>query len=183
MRLSADVVIAGEGIARVLIDKARVLHLFDSLEADSAVLSQALDTINASATVQDFSELDYLTFAHAVFSALSLSPLVVETMETLMEKNLFPSFIGTIISLPPLLAEARGSLIAHVTSAVPLSENQKQQLTDALKGSSSAPVWLQAHVDPRLLGGLKIQLGHRIFDDSIDYHLRRLAQEMKGQNP
>ncbi len=104
------------------------------------------------------------------------------------------SFIGTVAGngrardLPAMaaaflaeLARRRGETTAEVTSAVPLSPAQLQQLTDTLRGVlGSAKVSVDARVEPDILGGLVVKVGSRLFDSSIRSKLTRLQLAMKG---
>jgi F-type H+-transporting ATPase subunit delta len=109
-------------------------------------------------------------------------------------KGLTRNFIGTVAAngrareLPAMataylaeLARRRGETSATVTSAVPLSPQQMQQLNDALRSVlGGAKVSLDAHVDPDILGGLVVKVGSRLFDSSIRSKLQRLQLAMKG---
>jgi F-type H+-transporting ATPase subunit delta len=79
------------------------------------------------------------------------------------------------------LASRRGETTAAVTSAVPLSPQQVQQLSDALRGVlGGAKVSIDARVEPDILGGLVVKVGSRLFDSSIRSKLQRLQLAMKG---
>ena len=109
-------------------------------------------------------------------------------------RGLTRNFIGTVAAngrardLPAMasaflaeLASRRGETSAGVTSAVPLTPQQLQQLADALRSVlGGAKVSLDAHVDPDILGGLVVKVGSRLFDSSIRSKLQRLQLAMKG---
>src|SRR6476646_3288724 len=109
-------------------------------------------------------------------------------------KGLTRNFIGTVAQngrareLPAMaqaflaeLARRRGETSAVVTSAVPLTEQQLQQLTDALRGVlGGSKISIDAHVNPDILGGLVVKVGSRLFDSSIRSKLQRLQLAMKG---
>jgi F-type H+-transporting ATPase subunit delta len=79
------------------------------------------------------------------------------------------------------LASRRGESTATVTSAVPLSPEQLQQLSDALRSVlGSNKVSIDARVEPDILGGLVVKVGSRLFDSSIRSKLQRLQLAMKG---
>jgi F-type H+-transporting ATPase subunit delta len=79
------------------------------------------------------------------------------------------------------LASRRGETTATVTSAVPLSPQQLQQLSDTLRGVlGGAKVSIDARVEPDILGGLVVKVGSRLFDSSIRSKLQRLQLAMKG---
>ena len=66
-----------------------------------------------------------------------------------------------------------------MTSAVALTPEQEQRLTASLARLYGRTVGLQVTVDPRLLGGLIVQVGDEVIDGSIAHRLevahRRLA--------
>jgi F-type H+-transporting ATPase subunit delta len=109
-------------------------------------------------------------------------------------KGLTRNFIGTVAQngrardLPAMasaylseLARRRGETSATVTSAVPLTEQQMQQLAEALRSVlGGAKVAIDAHVNPDILGGLVVKVGSRLFDSSIRSKLQRLQLAMKG---
>jgi F-type H+-transporting ATPase subunit delta len=78
------------------------------------------------------------------------------------------------------LAERRGELTAKVTTAVKLDDTQLQALTDTLKKTFGAKVSILPTVDPSILGGLIVQVGSKLVDDSIRNKLQRLQLAMKG---
>lgn len=79
------------------------------------------------------------------------------------------------------LARRRGETSATVTSAVPLTAQQQQQLSESLRSVlGGAKVSIDAHVDPDILGGLVVKVGSRLFDSSIRSKLQRLQLAMKG---
>jgi F-type H+-transporting ATPase subunit delta len=108
-------------------------------------------------------------------------------------KGLVRSFIGTVAAngrsrdLPAMaqaflaeLARRRGETTATVTSAVPLTAEQQQQLSTALQGVIGGKVSIDAQVNPDILGGLVVKVGSRLFDSSIRSKLARLQLAMKG---
>jgi F-type H+-transporting ATPase subunit delta len=78
------------------------------------------------------------------------------------------------------LAVRRGELTAEVTSAVKLSDDQLKSLTDTLKKTFGAKVSINPTIDPAILGGLIVQVGSKLVDDSIRSKLQRLQLAMKG---
>ncbi|MBK1659997.1 F0F1 ATP synthase subunit delta [Paracraurococcus ruber] len=79
-----------------------------------------------------------------------------------------------------LLAARRGQQTAHVTSAHPLSDTQRAQLSARLTEAGFSGVKLSEQVDPSILGGLILRIGSRLYDNSIKSKLQRLQYAMKG---
>jgi F-type H+-transporting ATPase subunit delta len=78
------------------------------------------------------------------------------------------------------LAARRGQQTATVTTAHPLSDTQRAQITARLTEAGFSGVQLQETVDPSLLGGLVVRIGSRLYDNSIKSKLQRLQYAMKG---
>jgi F-type H+-transporting ATPase subunit delta len=79
-----------------------------------------------------------------------------------------------------ILAERRGEVTAQVTTARELTEDQLAKLTDAVKRAVGAQAQVETHVDPKLLGGLVVRVGSRMYDSSLSSKLQRLENAMKG---
>jgi F-type H+-transporting ATPase subunit delta len=69
-------------------------------------------------------------------------------------------------------AERRSRLVATVTAAVPLTEQQRQRLGAVLARGYDHEVHLNVEVDPELVGGLRVEIGDEVIDGSV---LARLA--------
>jgi F-type H+-transporting ATPase subunit delta len=82
-------------------------------------------------------------------------------------------------SLSKLAAERRDRMVAVVTSAVPLSDPQKQRLGAALAKLYGRRMHLNLDVDPEVLGGIRVQVGDEVINGSIADRIedagRRLA--------
>ncbi|MGE0222330.1 MAG: F0F1 ATP synthase subunit delta [Acetobacteraceae bacterium] len=79
-----------------------------------------------------------------------------------------------------LVADRRGIITAHVLSAHPLSDVQRQQLRARLIEAGYGNVNINEQVDPDLLGGLVVRIGARLYDTSLKSRLQRLQYAMKG---
>jgi F-type H+-transporting ATPase subunit delta len=79
-----------------------------------------------------------------------------------------------------LVADRRGIITAHVSSAHPLSDVQRQQLRARLIEAGYGNVNINERVDADLLGGLVVRIGARLYDTSLKSRLQRLQYAMKG---
>lgn len=78
------------------------------------------------------------------------------------------------------LARRRGEVAASVTSAVELSKDEVEAVTDALRKVVGQKVSVNLTVDPALIGGLVVRVGSRMIDSSLRTKLQRLQFAMKG---
>ena len=58
-------------------------------------------------------------------------------------------------------------MVAVVTSAVPLSDPQKQRLGAALAKLYGRQMHLNLDVDPEVLGGIRVQVGDEVINGTI----------------
>src|SRR5262249_30635141 len=86
---------------------------------------------------------------------------------------------GIIKIYRDLVAAERGEMTAEVTSAHPLSGNQKNALSDILRVTFKREVKIDATVDDRLLGGLVVKVGSRMIDSYLATKLDRLKLAMR----
>lgn len=77
-----------------------------------------------------------------------------------------------------LAASARSAnrSIAEVRSAVELTDDQRSRLAEALKASTGEDVELVVTVDPAVLGGLVVQIGDTVIDDTVRSRLAQLRE-------
>ena len=66
-----------------------------------------------------------------------------------------------------------------MTSAIPLSERNTQELRATLKAKTGKDVTLNSIVDPAILGGLIVKIGSHMIDSSIRTKLNNLKMAMK----
>ncbi|MDO5699621.1 MAG: F0F1 ATP synthase subunit delta [Dermatophilus congolensis] len=70
-------------------------------------------------------------------------------------------------------ARLRDKVTAHVTSATPLSDEQVARLAAGLTKLYGYEIFVDATVDPDLVGGLLVKVGDEVIDATVD---RRLAE-------
>lgn len=83
------------------------------------------------------------------------------------------SVAGAVTRLVELAAERRDLSVAYVTVATPLTEPAEQRLGAALSARYGRDISVKTTVDPRVLGGARVQIGADLYDGTI---ARRLAQ-------
>lgn len=93
---------------------------------------------------------------------------------------------GRIRSLADCIAQYRllyqtavAMSTAQVTSAVPLTEQEKEQLAAALTARMGRTVTLECAVDESLLGGLSVTIDGKVLDGSLRRRLHAVKEVMK----
>lgn len=62
-------------------------------------------------------------------------------------------------------------MVAHVSAAAELSDDQRTRLTEVLSRIYSHPVSVQLHIDPSMLGGLTVAVGDEVIEGSLSSRL------------
>jgi F-type H+-transporting ATPase subunit delta len=86
--------------------------------------------------------------------------------------------VGHLDWLAERVADERGRRSATVTSAVALSEEQRQRLVASLSSLTHRRVSLQVEVDPTLLGGLRVVVGDTVLDGTVRRRLQQVGDVM-----
>jgi F-type H+-transporting ATPase subunit delta len=116
----------------------------------------------------------------AVAKAAGLSQLTINFIGVLGEGRRLDALLPIIASFQERLAAHRGEVTAHVGAAQPMSPEQIEQLTAALKTVFGAKVAFDVTLDPALIGGLVVKVGSRMIDSSVSSKLQNLKLAMKG---
>ena len=75
--------------------------------------------------------------------------------------------------------EISGVVRACVTSAVRLTKAQADSVKEGLEKQTGKKIDLETKVDSTLLGGMKAEVGGRVFDGSIKTQLQRIEDTLK----
>ncbi|MCE3008827.1 MAG: ATP synthase F1 subunit delta [Bacteroidetes bacterium] len=68
--------------------------------------------------------------------------------------------------------------VVQVQTAVPLEVVDRQQLIRTLEAQLDTQVDLKEAVDPELIAGLELRIGHKLYDGTIANALRKIKQEL-----
>lgn len=94
----------------------------------------------------------------------------------LLAENRRLSLLPEIAAVYEILrAEAESTVEAHMVSAQPLDDAQRDRIAQALKARLGRNVTLSATVDESLIGGAIIRAGDLVIDGSVRGKLGRLA--------
>jgi F-type H+-transporting ATPase subunit delta len=75
-----------------------------------------------------------------------------------------------------LLRQIQNTVLAEVTSAVEISEDQRESIRQrVLAMSGASQVEFETRIDPDLIGGVIIKVGSQVIDASLRSQLRRIT--------
>jgi F-type H+-transporting ATPase subunit delta len=107
----------------------------------------------------------------------------VEPVTQLLVRQLVSRSHGQRVSegleeLAEMSAKRRERSVAHVRSAMPLTDDQQQRLAAALRRIYARPIAVHLEVDPDVGGGLTIQVGDEVIDGSTAGRLQELRRDL-----
>ena len=100
----------------------------------------------------------------------------VRSLLAVLVDNRRETLIGEIAKqFDELKHEHERVLRAHITSAQPLSDAQRQEIVGALERRYGKKIEAEVDVDPELLGGARVQIGDQVIHASVRDALGQMA--------
>jgi F-type H+-transporting ATPase subunit delta len=108
----------------------------------------------------------------------AMQPLTINFFKLLASKQRERYLIAVMDIFSEIVDEAAGRIVAKVTTAVPITSEQAEQLTAQLSAYSGKQVRLETTTDAQIQGGFIVQLDDTVFDASVASQLQRLKQQL-----
>lgn len=141
---------------------ARLAQMLDEIEGFEEFLQRMPLTLHQRGELVD------RAFADRV------DPLVEGLLGVMARNNRLGLLRGVAGQFAGELNRRRGTVEATVVTAVPLDDAGRRDVVETLVGAVGAKVVLTEKVDPRLLGGLVVQIGDDRYDASVARELERM---------
>ena len=103
---------------------------------------------------------------------------VLSYLKLLCEKGRISFFLESVEEYKRLLSAWESVFHAKVTSAVELTEEEKEKLICKLESVRKGKVQAEYFVDPALLGGLIVEIDGNILDGSLRHRLYEVKEVM-----
>lgn len=107
-----------------------------------------------------------------------VSPLVLNFIMLTIDKGRETLLKSIIEYYEHLAKEAKGIVEVQVYTAFELTSANEAELTAKLQQMIGKSVELQVTVDRSLIGGMKLRIGDRVIDGTIQRHLERLQENL-----
>ena len=109
------------------------------------------------------------------------NPIVINTLLVLIDKKRLIEVPAIISEFMELSADAQGVAEAKVYTTRPLSEVERAKISIAFANNiGKQSLRIENIVDPSILGGMRVQIGNRIYDSSLSMKLDRLKRNLIG---
>lgn len=166
--------------AQALYEVAVKNQQVDLIESELAVVKQVIVSNPEILTVLGAPKLSLAKKKEMVGQAFaSASDFVRNTLFLLVDRHRMNEVTAVIDAYSDLVNEAKGRATATVYSVRALTQEEQVQISAAYApkvGKSS--LHITNIVDPSILGGLKVRIGNRIFDATLQGKMDRLTKKL-----
>lgn len=107
------------------------------------------------------------------------NPLLVKFLKVMAGRGRLGYVPAVREGAATLYDEMSGQVLAKISTAVPLDEPLRAQITERLGGALGKKVRLQEVVDPDLIGGMVIRVGDTVYDNSVANRLDAIAKRAR----
>ena len=159
-------------------DKQMVAAVEQDLKELQAMIGGSADLRRLIAS-PSFAAEDKAKALSAIADQAHFNPLTKKLLGLIGRNARIAAVPATITAFAKLAAARRGAVAAEVTSAVPLTAEQQSGLSKALRQVLGKDPELTIKVDPAILGGLKVKVGSRLYDASLQSRLNNLKHALK----
>jgi F-type H+-transporting ATPase subunit delta len=170
--------------ATAAFEYAKSHQAFDMWQIALSVLAQVVQANGIKSVI-----------AHpAVGHAQAADLLIAAVQKVNIQSDAVNNFIrtvahfGRVFVLPEVcmvfesyVAAEKNTIHAEVQSAMKLTAKQQKQIQTALESQYDQSVAMTCHVDPALIGGIKIQVGDWVLDNTLKSRLTRLSHTLGDQ--
>jgi len=157
---------------------AQVVEEIDSLIDDVLRVDPRLESLLAGAAVGR-------KVRHAAIEktfANRASVIFYEFLLVLNEHDRLELIRAIRRALHDLLDERAHRRRVHLYSAVPLSDEFQARMLAALQAEMKFEPVMELHVDPTLLGGLKLRIGDKVYDASVRTRIDNLRNQLMARS-
>jgi F-type H+-transporting ATPase subunit delta len=116
--------------------------------------------------------------ANAIADRLSMSAMSRKVLEVLIQNHRINDLEGIVAAVAAYVNEATNTVVAEVTSAHALSEEEVEQLRRTLEKKVGKRVTVQVRKDAQLLGGFVARIGSEILDASVAGKIERFRESL-----
>ena len=120
-----------------------------------------------------------VAFLEALLEGKNLDPVTMDLAKHAARDLRGRRYLSTISWLISQISTHRGRSMVTVTTAVELSDEQIVRIKDAYRRKLGRNVYVNCVVDPAVMGGMRIQIGSEVTDNTVLAQLHHLQRAIK----
>ena len=169
--------------ASALYELAAEKKLVDSVLNDLSNLKNIMkDNKELSLVVKSplISSSDKQNIIETLLKKINANELTNTFIKVIEKNKRFSNLASIITQFININSQKRGDVIADITSADELNDDQKNNITNQLKSILGDKLSLSFDVDKNIMGGLIVKVGSKMIDTSLANKINKLKIAMKG---
>ena len=169
--------------ASALYDLAAEKKLVDPVLEDLSNLKNILkDNKELSLVVKSplITSIDKLNIFESLLKKINANELTSTFLKVIEKNKRFSNLASIITQFMNINSQKRGDVLADITSADELNDDQKNNITNQLKSILGDKLSLSFDVDTNIMGGLIVKVGSKMIDTSLANKINKLKIAMKG---
>ena len=169
--------------ASALYDLAVEKKLVDSVLEDLTNLKNILKEnkeLNLVIKSPLITAMDKLNIFETLLKKINANELTSTFVKVIEKNKRFSSLASIITQFMNINSQKRGDVLADITSAGELNDDQKNNITNQLKSILGDKLSLSFDVDKNIIGGLIVKVGSKMIDTSLANKINKLKIAMKG---
>ncbi len=103
---------------------------------------------------------------------------IVSLLEIAINNHRTNEINNILLAFNSLCNEYQGIEEGYLYSSVPLDESTIDQISEKISSIEHHKIALINHIDPNLIGGVKVVVHDRIYDGSIKHHLEQMKKDL-----
>ena len=123
---------------------------------------------------------DKLEILQNILKSKNPNELSSTFLKVLSKNKRFQKTLDIISQFKDINAQKRGDVLADITSAEKLSNEQQDNIKEQLRTILGDKLSLSYKVDEQIIGGLIIKVGSKMIDTSLSNKINKLKIAMKG---
>lgn len=108
-------------------------------------------------------------------------PYLLNFLKILCERGALSEFAGCEEAYRELYNKDHGVVEAHVTTGETLSDDQRARLIEKLKQMTGKEIILLEKVDPKVVGGVLLEMNGQRYDNTVRHRLESVRRAMVGE--
>ena len=177
------------------VDKVYAKSLFELAEAEggrarleelSAELDEFVELARAEPSLSEFLASRILGIEDRAKSLNTMfegriSDLLLKFLQVLNRKERLNRGLSIVAAFDEMIQERFGRIEVNVFTREPISADQVASIKARLEAATGREPAIYPYTVPNMIGGVKMQIGDRLFDDSIQTSLRNMTEIIKDQ--
>jgi F-type H+-transporting ATPase subunit delta len=165
-------------LADVVFARGEVNAVKSELEAFSGLLSshtELRDVFASPAVAQERKQ----ALLGSILDRLAVRTITGNFLKLLLANQRLGLLDSVLAGFSREIDARQGVVSAVVTTARPVTEDQREALTARLRRATGKEVRLQFGVDPKLIGGVVTRIGSLVYDGSVRTQLAQVREQLK----